>query len=41
MLYISYLKIQMAVVAYLKVQMTIVWYPVREESNVFLSEDKE
>jgi hypothetical protein len=31
----------MAVVAYPKVRKTIVWYPVIEEGNVFLSEDKE
>jgi hypothetical protein len=41
MLYVSYLKIRMAIVVYPKVRMTIVWYPVREEGNVFLSEDKE
>jgi hypothetical protein len=41
MLYVLYPKIQMAVVAYLKVRKTIVWYPGIEESNVFLSEDKE
>jgi hypothetical protein len=41
MLYVSYLKIRMAIVAYLKVQTTIIWYPGIEESNIFLSEDKE
>jgi hypothetical protein len=41
MLYVSYPKIRMAIVAYPKVRTTIVWYPGREESNVFLSEDKE
>jgi hypothetical protein len=41
MLYISYPKIRMAIVAYPKVRMTIIWYLGREESNVFLSEDKE
>jgi hypothetical protein len=40
-LYVSYLKIQMAIVAYPKVRTTIVGYPVIETSNVFLSEDKE
>jgi len=41
MLYVSYPKIRMAVVTYPKVRTTIVWYPGIEESNVFLSEDKE
>jgi len=41
MLYISYLKIWMAIVAYPKAWTTIVWYPGREESSIFLSEDKE
>jgi len=41
MLYVSYAKIRMAVVAYPKIRTTIVWYPGIEESNVFLSEDKE
>jgi hypothetical protein len=41
MLLVSYLKIQMAIVAYPKVWTTTVWYPVREEGNIFLSEDKE
>jgi len=41
MLYVLYLKIRMAIVAYPKVRTTIVWYPGIEESNVFLSEDKE
>jgi len=41
MLYISYPKIRMAIVAYPKVRTTIIWYPVREESNIFLSKDKE
>jgi hypothetical protein len=40
-LYLLYLKIQMAIVVYLKVRMTIVWYPDVETSIVFLSEDKE
>jgi len=31
----------MAIVAYPKVRTTIIWYPGVEESNVFLSEDKE
>jgi hypothetical protein len=38
MLYVSYPKIRMAIE---KVRTTIIWYPGREESNVFLSEDKE
>jgi hypothetical protein len=41
MLYVSYPKIRMAVVVYPKVRTTIVWYPGIEESNVFLSEDKD
>jgi len=41
MLWVSYPKIRMTIVAYLKVRTTIVWYPGVEESNVFLSEDKE
>jgi serine/threonine protein kinase len=41
MLYVSYPKIWMAIIAYPKVWMTIIWYPGREESNVFLSKDKE
>jgi hypothetical protein len=41
MLYISYPKIRMAIVVYPKVRTTIVWYPGIEESNIFLSEDKE
>jgi hypothetical protein len=41
MLYVSYPKIRMAVVAYPKVRKTIVWYPGIEESNIFLSKDKE
>jgi len=40
-LYLSYPKIQMAIVAYPKVRTTIVWYPDVETSIVFLSEDKE
>jgi len=41
MLYVSYPKIRMANVAYPKVRTTIVWYPGIEESNIFLSKDKE
>jgi hypothetical protein len=40
-LYLSYLKIQMAIVAYPKVWTTIIWYPDVETSIVFLSKDKE
>jgi hypothetical protein len=40
-LYLSYPKIQMAIVVYPKVQTTIVWYLGVETSIVFLSEDKE
>jgi hypothetical protein len=40
-LYLSYLKIQMAIIVYPKVQMTIVWYLDVGTSIVFLSEDKE
>jgi len=40
-LYLSYLKIQMAIIAYPKVWMTIVWYLDVETSIIFLSEDKE
>jgi hypothetical protein len=41
MLRVSYPKIRMAIGAYPKVRTTIVWYPGVEESNVFLSKDKE
>jgi hypothetical protein len=41
LLYLSYLKIWMAMVAYPKVRMTFIWYPDVETSILFLSEDKE
>jgi hypothetical protein len=40
-LYLSYLKIRMAIIAYPKVWTIIIWYPDVETSIIFLSKDKE